>query len=329
MDKNMLQDHLEQASVLLDNPINVNQPVDLDIVEIADVLPPALPGEHVFRIEDLDTDVDVVLALGADGKIEIVERDPGSDVAVDFFKYTSKMETVQLQEILESVDQGKMTRMKAKVQRGMDKAEVKKMFDLILTPASDYYPASKIENASDDAATSSEDLYDVIMRKKQAIENYGDNFLLLVGTNVKSKMDKWDKDQAATLNYAVSIEAMLKNANITVRKIWGKVSLVTGETEVNILDPDTFILIARNSKIADGKPVKFIRRLVNPEISAVAGVTVDNRQRAIAQVPVPVTKNVAGVSDPYWAYGFVGFGSFAMCVSNPYAISTCDCSAIL
>lgn len=319
--------HLEIAK-LIGAPINVQLPVPVEISAIADV-DSVEPGEKTYRFENLDTLADVCLDIDTNGVVTAVKRTPGSDVEVTFKGLNSKQEYVLLKDVLESVDQNKLASRKASIARGMDKRELKLILDAIVTPHVDYYPANKVANIDDAAATSAQDIYDVIMAKKQAIEDYGDTFLLLAGKNVKNAIENYDKDNASTFNYNVTLEARLKEKGITVMKIFGKVSEASNEAEVDLLDADTFVLLAQNSRIAAGKPVAFIRRKISAQIASEAGLTVDAMERATIVTPAPVNVPVSGTNENVLGYGVIGFESCIFFIKNPYAITSCDCSAIL
>jgi len=319
--------HLEIAK-LIGVPINVQLPVPVELAAIADV-ETAQSGEKVYRIENLDTVADVILDIDTNGVITPIKRTPGSDVELTFKGLNSKQEYVLLNDVINSVDQMALARRKASITRGMDKRELKLILDAIVAPSSTYYPANKVANIKDTAAVSGQDLYDVIVAAKQAVEDYGETFLLLCGKNVKAKIDTYDKDNATSFNYNVSLEEKLAKMGIKVMKVFGQVSAASNEAEVDLLDADKFVLIAQNSRIADGKPVKFVRRVVSPEIAQAAGLTVDNAQRCTIVTPAPVIVPVSGTNEPVLGYGVIGFESVIFCITNPYAIATCDASAIL
>lgn len=325
MDKKDL--HLEIAK-LIGSPINTQLPVPVELATIADFQVVA-PGEHLFRIENMDNLADVILDLDPNGVITPVKRTPGSDVELTFKGLNSKQEYVMLNDVLNSVDQNALARRKASITRGMDKLELKIVLDALATPSSDFYPANKVSNAKDTAAVSADDLYDVIVRAKQAVEDYGDKYVLLCGKNVKAKIDTYEKDNANSFNYVVSLEDKLAKMGITVMKVFGKVSNDTGEAEVDLIDADLFILVAQNSRIVSGKPVQFARRQITSAIAAEAGLTVDADQRGLLVTPSPVQVVVSGTRQSVWAYGVIGFESVVFCITNPLAIATCDCSAIL
>ena len=325
-----MEDKALVVAKLIGEPINVQLPVPVELNAIADIYT-ADPGEHVYRFENLDTLADVVCDVDTNGVVTAIKRVPNSDVELTFKGLNSKQEYVLLKDVLESPDQNKLASRKASIARAMDKVELKLILDAMLTPSSDYYPANKIENLSDTASVSGQDIYDVIMAKKQVIEDYGDQYLLLAGKNVKNAIENFDKDNASAFNYNLTLEARLKEKGITVMKIFGKVSQdsTTAEVEVDLLDADTFILIAQNSRISKGKPVAFVRRKISSQIATESGMSVDSQDRGLIVTPAPVNVPVSGTRQTVLGYGVIGFESVIFAILNPYAISTCDCSAIL
>jgi hypothetical protein len=321
-------DHLELAK-LLGEPISTQLPVPFEIMEIAD-FDTAEPGEKVFRWINLDTLADVILdADPTNGVVKVIKRTPGSDVELTFKALDSKLEYVLIHDILNSPDQNKLASRSESIGRGMDKREFKLVLDAMLTPTSDYYPANKVANLNDAAAVSTDTIYDVIMRKKQLLNRYGDNFVILAGINVVDAIENFDKDQAANYNYNLTLEATLAQKKIKIVPVFGTVSMSEDETEVDLLDADTFIMVAINSRIAKGKPVHFVRRMINGAMPAQAGLTVDQKQRAVIVDQALSTIKVAGSSERVKGYGVMGFEEIIFCIKNPYAIATCDCSIIL
>lgn len=317
-----------EIAKLIGAPISVQLPVPVEMSAIADFTL-VQPGEHAWRIQNLDFTADVILDVNVDGVITVVKRTPVQDVELAFKGLNSKLEYVLVQDVLNSADQTTLARRKASISRGMDKTELKLVLDAMLTPSSTYYPANKVANLNDVAATSGQDIYDVLITKKQALEDYGDKFLVLAGKNVKNAIENFDKAQATSLNYNLTLEARLAQKGITVMKIFGQVSVATNEAEVDLLDADTFIMIAQNSRIDGGKPVQFARRVISPEIAKFMGADVDNLQRAIMVTQVPTMVTLAGTSQPLLAYGVYGAEWVVFAITNPYAIASCDCSAIL
>ena len=317
--------HLEIAK-LIGEPINQQLPVPVELGEIADTFT-AEPGEHVWRYENIDDNVDVVLKVDPNCLITPIKRTPLNDVEVTFDGYNSKLEYVCVEDILNKVDTDILARRKASITRAMDKGELKNILDALLTPTSTYFPANDADNNEVTVATA-DDLYDVIVRMKHKIEDYGDDFILLVGSTVKEKLDTYDKDNVTSFNYNITIQNRLAQMGIKVMKVFGKVSIPASggdaETEEAMLDTNKLILIARNSRIAEGKPIKFVRRKISPEIARMMGADVDSAQRAIIVNPVPVQDNGNRL-----AFGVYGYESRIFLITNSKAISVADATVIV
>jgi hypothetical protein len=223
----------------------------------------------------------------------------------------SKLEYVLVDAVLASPDTDLLSRRKESITRAMDKKEVKLIVDAIIAGTASYFPAVVPEDIGSGA-----DLYDLIVAMKHKVEDYGDGYVLLCASDVKEAIDNYDKAINATNVGGVSLPAKLKELGIEVVKMFGKVAVETGETEVAIMPAGKMILVAKNSRMSEGKPIKFVRRLISPEIAKLMGATVDNAQRALIVNPTPV--NLAGVNT--LAYGCYGYESIIFCITNPKMI---------
>jgi hypothetical protein len=312
--------HLEVAK-LIGSPINKQLPVPVELTEIADTFT-AEPGEHVWRYENIDDNVDVVYKVDPDCLITPIKRTPLNDIEVTFDGYNSKMEYVCVEDVLNKVDTDILARRKASIARAMDKATLKNILDAILTPTATIFPANDANNNLVTVATG-DDLYDIIMKMKHAVEDFGDDYILLVGSTVKEKLDTYDKDNVTAFNYNITIQARLAQLGIKVMKIFGKVSIPANgtdpETESEMLDKNTMILVARNSRITEGKPIKFVRRKISAEIARLMGADVDDAERATIVNPVPVQDNGNRL-----AFGVYGYESRTFLITNSCAISVAD-----
>jgi len=298
---------------LIGSPINEQLPVPMAISEIAD-LNTAEPGEKVFYFANRDDDPDEIYYVDTtNGYMVVVKRSPVADTQLTFSGLNSRLEYVLVDSILASPDQGVLARKKEHISQGMDKLELQLILDALVASA----------DISSIAIPSGGDLYDVIMDMKHAVEDYGDNFVLLCGSAVKEKIDTYDKDKAGSFYYRVGIKQMLADAGIKVIKVFGTVK--TGTYAANAADTGTSrrllssskcILVARNSTIADGKPLEFVRRKISADIAKLMGASVDATQRALIVNPVPV--NVSGTNT--LAYGVFGYESIIWAIKNRKAV---------
>jgi hypothetical protein len=242
---------------------------------------------------------DVILNVDvSNGVITPVKRNPLGIVEMTFSGLNSKLEYVLLDAVLASPDTDILSRRKESITRGMDKREMKGILDAIVNGTATYMPGSELPFAY---AKTGADLYDVLVGMKHSLEDYGDEYVLLAGSRVKEAIDLYDKANVGTFRYNVTLPLKLKEMGIDVIKIYGKIASDTGETMDYMLDPFKCIMVAKNSRIAEGKPIKFIRRKITPEIAKLMGAEVNEAQRAIVN-PTPV--NVAGSNT--LAYGVFG-----------------------
>lgn len=320
MDKNFV---LEIAS-LIGQPINTQLPVPVELAAIADVLT-AEPGEKVWRFSALDDTADVILAVDGAGAITTKKRDAVGVVEMTFSGLNSKLEYVLVDAVLGAADTDLLSRRRESITRGMDKREVKLITDAILayTETGDtYFPG---EGPQEVTAASGDDLYDVIVAMKHKVEDYGDGYVLLCAPNVKEAIDNYDKSINATNVGGVSLPAKLKELGIEVVKMFGKVSAASNETESAMLAAGKMILVAKNSRLSEGKPIKFVRRKISPDIAKLMGADVDKAQRATIVNPTPV--NVSGTNT--LAYGVYGYESIIFCITNPKAIVSADATSVI
>ena len=316
-----------EIAKLIGEPINTQLPVPVAISDIADTFT-AEAGEHLWRIKNLDNTADVVLSVDANGIITPVKRTPLQDVELTFSGFNSKLDYVLVEDVLNKVDTNALARRKEAITRGMDKRELKLILDALLTPTNTVFPQNEV-GGYEVTVESGDDIYDVFFKAKHGIEDYGDNYMALVGSTVKEKIDTYDKDNATTFYYNLTLMDRLAKVGIGVRKIFGKVSVVSGETESSILDSKKMVLIAKDSSISEGKPIQFVRKKINPALAQQMGVDVDSAQRAIivSQVPVPI--NTAGTTDLVLGYAVYGYESIVIAVKQPKGIATADLTTIL
>ena len=316
---------------LIGPPINTQLPVPVQLTDIADVFI-AEAGEHVWRLKDLDKNADTVLNIGGNGVITPIKRTPLQDVLLSFTGLSSMMDYVLVQDVLNSVDTRALARRKEAITRGMDKRELKLILDALLTPTANEFPANEVGGYVVPVA-SGDDMYDVFMKAKHGVEDYGDQFSALCGSTVKEKIDTYDKDNATAFQYKVTanggLRASLAAVDIAVRKVFGKVASTATEVEELLLDKKKFVLVAKDSTIADGKPIQFVRRNINAQIAAQMGANVDNTQRALIVGKVPLPLEIAGDTNLVLGYSVFGFESIVMAVKNPKAIATADLTSIL
>jgi hypothetical protein len=319
-----LNDLILETSGLIGQPINTQLPVAVEISAIADVLPLAKPGELVYKFSALDTTADTIVDINSNGTITVKKRSPVGYTLLEFKTLESQLEHVYIEDILNSVDTDVFARRNASITRGMDKRELKILIDGIFAN-DDLYP----ESGSDSNAItpeSGDDIYDLIMDMKESIEDYGDRYVFLVGSSVKSAIDRYKKAKSTTQNYDVDLLGDLAKMGFEIVKVFGKVADDTStETEDAVMNANKAILIARDSTIAEGKPIKMVRRQISADIASLMGANVDNAQRAIIVNPTPVIDSGSNKR----AIGVYGMESFIFALTNPKAIATADFTSLI
>jgi len=284
-------------------PINTNLPSPLALTEICNV-ETAAPGEEIKAFNGDTTDIDDIYTADADGKLTIHKCTPVTPVDVTWVGLQSKLEYVLINDVLPSVDQAALARKKAGLTRAMDKHEVKLACDALLAIVSQQVVAEV-----------GKDVLRRIIQLKQKIGVYGDNYALLVGTDVADAIDTYDIDYVGNNNYKIGIKEVLTNMRISVIKVVGEVSFDGGASTV-VLGAKKGVMVARDSSLASGKPVYFLRREISPEIAAQMGVESGVRLVSVAQIPQIIdTKNTLG-------YGTFAYESFMFVVTNYRAVAT-------
>jgi hypothetical protein len=289
MDRNFLETAAQNIGKLIGQPIDPNLPVPPVLAEIFDY-ETADPGEKVqtYNVEDTNGG-DTITAVGIGGVISEYKITPQTPADITFSTVQSRLERVQVDEILNSPDQKVIARRKRAITRALDKKVTKEALDLILAKSS-----QEVVQAS------GMDLYDLVLGLKHKIQDYGDNYILLVGSDVDNKIDTWEKDQATNFNYLVSLEKKLAEKNIKLVRVAEVVEFnyiasdTSGSPEtdnIKVLAAGKLIMVARNSFIQEGgKPGIYVRRKFSPEIAAMMGSEVDATFRATSVIPMPVNE---------------------------------------
>lgn len=289
---------------VMGQPIDPNLKVPVALSEIANI-ETAQPGEmvRIFNNSAEDTNVDDIYAVDANGGLTLHKVSPVTPATLAFDGLSSKLEYVLLDEILPAPDQMALGRKKAAISRAMDKQEVKRIVDGCL---------GLVYQEVD--AASGEDLYDVIVKMVHTVEDYADNYVLLVGSTIKEKIDTYDKEKVTSFNYRIGLKEYLANAGITVIKMTGKVNGAA------ILAATKAILVGRDSSLAQGRPITFVRRMISPEVAAQMGVESGERLISVAQAPTII--NAAGKNT--LGYGCFGYESIIETIVNYRAICWSD-----
>lgn len=319
-------------SKVLGDVINPSLNAAFELTRIAD-LELVEPGDYVYRFDTLDTEVDQVLDAQTDGTLSSVKRNPVAGTQLVFKGLNSQQEYIALNDFLNGVDLKIFERKKFRISEAMDKLELRVILNAILdgkTPGMAGGTHALEDAIQEISVASGDDLYDIILKMKNAIKDYGDQFTLLKGTNVDNAIEKFDKSKAATFNYNVNIEnSALKD--VEQIRVFGTVKWTGGlhnqggtgyaddSSATAIMNADKLILVAKRSKAPEGmgKPIKFVRRKINSEVAGLVGGDVDQAKQRIAVVsgtPVPVG------STQVLGWSVTAYEQVIWYISNPNAI---------
>ena len=304
------RDVIERAYQLINEPIdpNLRCPVELqDIVNYRE----AEAGESVeyFASPGQDRAGDDIYSADANGTITYHKVPLKTVLALTFTGLQSKLETVLIDEILNSKDQTALAQKKDAIIRAMDCEEVRLILNLCLAAATQ-------EITKD----SGEDLLDVIIKLKQKVSNYATDYILLVASDVMDEIEKYDKEHVTTFNYKMSIFDEIAKLGIKkVVKVLGNSGFNGGDTPV--IAAGKAILVGRDSNLAKGRPVFFSRRKFAKEIAELSGAQ-EGAVRLINVASTPMPVNAAGANT--LGYGVFGYESKTMVLVNYRAISWSD-----
>jgi len=290
--ENLIEKAAQDIGKIIGQPIDPNLPVPPVLNEIFDY-ETAEPGEEIkiYNVEDTNAS-DMITAVGSDGKIMNYKIDPQTPAIIPFTSVQSRLERIHVDAILNSPDQSVIARRKAAITRALDKKITKEALDLLLG----------VEQQEIVQATGM-DLYDLVIAMKHKVEDFGDDYILLVGTAVSEAIDVYDKVNATNFNYRIGLVETLREKGIKVVKVYETAyfnfidTTATGDPEtdnIKVLARDKMILVARASNIQKGKPGVYIRRKIAPAIAQMMGSDVDATFRASTVIPLPV--NVDGTN---------------------------------
>jgi hypothetical protein len=292
---------LERAYQLINEPIDPNHKVPVEIAEIVDYKE-AAPGEDVYAYASPDTDrPQTVISIYTNGELVYSKITLEEPALLTFGGLQSKLETVLLDEILNSKDQSSLAHKKHAIIRQLDAAEGRMILDLCQAEAS-----QEISKGS------AEDLLDVIIRMKQLISNYSTDYILLVANDVMDAIETYEKSNVTNFNFRLPLKDILADLGITkIVKVLGK------DNTTPVLADGKAILVGRNSSLIDSKPLILARRKFSQEIASNSGAS-EGAVRLVDIVKLPV-HNDSGV--PILGYSVIGYESLSANLVNFRAVA--------
>lgn len=301
------KDVIERAYQLINEPIDPNLRCPVELVDVVNYKE-SEAGETVeyFASPAQDRGVDTIYTVDAAGSLTYHKVPLKSVTALTFVGLQSLLETVLIDEILNSKDQSALAQKKDAIIRAMDSEEVRRILNLCLGVVS-----QKITKVA------GEDILDVIIRMKQLVSDYATDYILLVASDVMNAIETYDKDNVTNFHYKMEIMVELEKLGIKkIVKVLGNSGLDAGDTPV--LAAGKAILVGRNSNLAQGRPITMLRRKFEKEIAELSGAG-EGAVRLIDIAKTPTVINAAGKNT--LGYGCFGYESLIQVLTNYRAVS--------
>jgi hypothetical protein len=308
-----MRPEIAKAYELIGSPVDPNLKVPREVFDIVD-FKESVAGETVEYFASDNAATDDIYAADANGTITYHKVTLGSVTALTFVGLQSKLETVLIDEIMNSKDQTALAAKKDGIIRSMDKEEARRILLLVLAVAS-----QEITPDTDN------DILDVFIKMKQLVSNYADNYILLVAGNVMDAIEVYDKENADNHYYKVGIVEQLAKVGISkIVKVIGNSGYDAGNTPV--LANGRAILVGRDSSLASGRPLKFRRRQFSGEVAKLAGAEEGaTRLISMAETPQPINGDGANTL----GYAVFGYESQISVLTNYRAVSWANVTSLL
>jgi hypothetical protein len=267
-------------------------------------------GEDAYTFDALLTDKKVFY-IDASGAVQSIQVTPATPVQATFVDNMSQEFYVAFTDLLKA-KYDVMANKNVQINRSLNAEEIKKV---ILV-----HDAAIINDATHRQLLESGQTkfrYPDLLEMRDAVKDYGDNYVLLVGSQVESDIALWDYDE----NKYHSLKDALDSLNIQIIRVSGTVfrhataDRTVGQlVEVPLLNTNKAILVALNTEM--GKPGVFMRRKLTP--IQILGGNIDGQiNRAIIQTPAIMPVGATRLP----AIGVVGFESIAVAVRNIYGLA--------
>jgi len=299
---------IERAYTLLNTPIDPQLITPLELSGGAVNYFEADAGEIVeyFSSPSADRSIAGIYSIDANGSIIYHKIGLKTPIAISFSGLQTKLETVLLDDILNSRDQTALADTKNSLILQLDAKETQLVCNLCLNVAS-----QEINRAT------GEDLLDVIIKMQQKISDYSTDYVLLVAPNVMSGIETYDKDQVTNFNYKMSI--LEEIAKLGIKKIVKVVgNSLYNDVETSILASGKAILIGRNSKLVRQSPITLARKKFSKEIAEFSGAG-EGAVRLVNVIETPYVVNSDSANT--LGYGVFAYESLAVVLLNYRAVS--------
>jgi len=277
-------------------PLDPLRPYPKVIEMIADV-DTTEAGENTYSF-DTDEDTKEVYHIDANSNVTSSQVTPNAVATVNFVDVLTKEYYVAFTDLL-TAKYDVIARKKKTVNRALNADEIKKM---VLIADAAIPSANRVVLASGTTKFT----YSNLISMREKVKDYGDNFVLVVGSQIDQDIILWDYDE----NKYHSLKQALADLNIEIVRVVGAVSI--DGSSASLLGTNKAILVATNTEA--GKPFKFSRKMLD-RIEIVGGEVVQQRAIIVSPAIMPVGAN----RKP--AVGVCGFESIAAVCVNTKALA--------
>jgi hypothetical protein len=294
-----------EVARIIGEPIDPRKPYP-DVVSAVAITASADPDEYVYYFDVLN-ETDIVYTITSNGNVTTTNVTPDTPTQFTFIDIASPEYYVKLTD-LASAKEAVFARKLKTIERALDMYETKYIFDLASTATATSGFSHTLSSAQ--LRFNYQDLILLI----QDVIDYGDNYVLYVGSTIDRDMMLWDWNDN---KYASTIEAFKALGIEKVRMGVGNITIDTNAA-IRQLTAVTAYLIARDC--AMGKPFLFVRKKLSDIDLLGAAIKQDGTkpERLVFASPNPIT--VAG-GNRYLAVGLTGFEEIVAACINPYAIA--------
>ena len=305
MDEGKLKYSQIEIAKIIGEPKDPRKPYT-DVVSAVCEVATADPADYVYYFDVLN-ETDIVYTITSNGSVTSSNVSPDTPAAFTFVDIASPEYYVKITD-LASAKESTLARKLMTINRSLNMYENKYIFDL----ATSALTTSGFDNGltSGQMRFSYNDLITMV----DNVIDYGDNYVLFVGSLIDKDMMLWDWNDN---KYHSMIEAFndlgIKKQRIGV----GNITIDSNSAIRQLLSTQAY-LIATSTEI--GKPFLFVRKKLN-DIDLLGAAIKQNGERPERLVfasPNPIT--VAG-GNRFLAVGLTGYEQIVAACVNPYAVS--------
>lgn len=290
---------------ILGEPKNPAKPFP-DLVTAVAQTDTADPDEYVYYYDVL-VETDKVLTITGSGELTSEGVTPDTPTLFTFVDVASPEYYVKVTD-LAGAKEATLKRKLATLNRALNAYENEYVIRLAQAAAITVSHQQGMEVG--ETAFTYKDLIDMM----EDVVDYGDNYLLLLGSTIDKDMKLWDWND----NKYTSMIAAFGDLGIEKMRVVGNVT--TDGSSSAMLPATKAYLVARDTVV--GNPFLFVRKKLN-DIDLLGGAikqSGDRPERLVFVSPNPVAVTVT-TARRYLAVGLTGYEEIVAACINPYAIS--------